>query len=138
VDKEEEVGLVLLLDFGESGVVGAPVGMLEVRLEEVAFGDVGSAAGSDKLTPSQPRPNPRSEKKKSAAPTPARIRSVQSQSLSTPTPVYNSQFAFQMVIGSQAGGRHGGAESQPGACRISAVGFGAFGSCVRNSRGAIM
>jgi hypothetical protein len=47
VDEEEAIGLVFLLDFGEAGVVGAPVGMLKVRLEEVAFGDVDSAAGGD-------------------------------------------------------------------------------------------
>jgi hypothetical protein len=47
VYEEEAVWVVFLFDFGEAGVVGAPVGMLEVGLEEVAFRDVGSSAGGD-------------------------------------------------------------------------------------------
>ena len=43
VDEEEAVGIVFLFDLGEAGVVCAPVGMLKVGLEEVAFRDVGSA-----------------------------------------------------------------------------------------------
>ena len=45
--EEEAVWVVFLFDFGEAGVVGAPVGMLEVGLEEVAFRDVGSSVGGD-------------------------------------------------------------------------------------------
>jgi hypothetical protein len=41
VDVEEAVRVVFLFDLGEAGMVGAPVGMLKVGLEEVAFGDVG-------------------------------------------------------------------------------------------------
>src|ERR1700722_9814035 len=47
MDKEEAVRVVLLLDFGESQVVAAPIEMLEVRLKEGAFRDVRSSAGSN-------------------------------------------------------------------------------------------
>src|SRR5271156_5638356 len=47
MDEKEAVGVVFLFDLGEAGVVGAPVGMLKVGLEEVAFGDVGCAVGGD-------------------------------------------------------------------------------------------
>src|SRR5271156_790566 len=47
MDEKEAVGVVFLFDLGEAGVVGAPVGMLKVGLEEVTFGDVGSAVGGD-------------------------------------------------------------------------------------------
>ena len=47
MDKEEAVKVVLLLDFGESQVVAAPIEMLEVRLKEGAFRDVRSSAGSN-------------------------------------------------------------------------------------------
>ena len=47
MDDEESVGVVFFFDLGEAGVVGAPVGMLKIGFEEVAFGDVGSAVGGD-------------------------------------------------------------------------------------------
>jgi hypothetical protein len=38
VDEEEAVRIIFLFDFGEAGVICAPVGMLEVGLEEIAAG----------------------------------------------------------------------------------------------------
>ena len=45
VHEEEAVGVVFLFEFGKTGVVGTPVGLLKVGLEEVAFGNVCSAVG---------------------------------------------------------------------------------------------
>ena len=45
--EEEAVGVVFPFDLCESCVVRAPVGLLKVGLEEVAFGDVGSTVGGD-------------------------------------------------------------------------------------------
>src|SRR5690348_2827529 len=47
VDEEQAGGVVLLFDLREAGVIGAPVGMLPILFEEIAFGDVGSAVGGD-------------------------------------------------------------------------------------------
>jgi hypothetical protein len=47
LDKKKTVRVISLLNFGEPRVVITPVGVLKVGFEEVTFGDVGSAAGSD-------------------------------------------------------------------------------------------
>ena len=47
VHEEEPVRIVLLFDLRQTPVVIAPVGTLEIRVDEVALGDIGAVASGD-------------------------------------------------------------------------------------------
>ena len=47
VDEKEAVAVVVLFDLGEAGVVDAPVGVLEIGFEVVAFRNVSATPGSE-------------------------------------------------------------------------------------------